>query len=75
MNTPQHHLIGEILVNLGIVNISQVNEARRKQLAQPQILLGEHLVTLGYVTPTQLQEAIAEQERDRLPGHPCLTSG
>lgn len=75
MNTPPHHLIGEILVNLGIVNISQVNEARRRQMAQPYIPLGEHLVTLGYITPAQLVEALSKQEGGFHSGTPFPTSG
>lgn len=62
MNVQKHRLIGQILVSLGFVTISQVNEARRRQMAQPRIPLGEHLVTLGYITSAQLLEALSEQK-------------
>jgi len=54
MEAEGRRLIGEILVDLGFINFSQVNEARRMQMNHPNILLGEYLVGLGYVTPAQL---------------------
>lgn len=50
------------MVSLGVINISQVNEARRRQMAQPNTLFGDHLITLGYITPAQLLEALSRQE-------------
>jgi len=57
-------LLGEILVDLGFINLPQVNEARRRQMLKPNVLLGEYLVELGYVTPSQLLEALSRQAED-----------
>lgn len=65
-----HRLIGEILVDQGFVTLPQVNEARRQQMAQPNVLLGEYLVELGYVTPEQLLEALSRQAEDFASGAP-----
>jgi len=59
-----HRLLGEILVDLGFTNLTQVNEARRKQMVRPSVLLGEYLVELGYVTPAQLLNALSRQAED-----------
>jgi hypothetical protein len=68
MELKGHHLIGEILVDLGFVTLPKVNEARRKQMLQPHVLLGEYLVEMGFVTPDQLLEALARQTAELFPG-------
>jgi hypothetical protein len=58
-------MIGQILVEKGYINLSQLNEARRKQLhAEPSArpLLGEALLQLGYATPGQIEEALRLQK-------------
>lgn len=70
MEAEGRRLIGEILVDLGFINFSQVNEARRMQMNHPNILLGEYLVGLGYVTPAQLLEALSLQVEDLSLGTP-----
>lgn len=64
VETQGHRLLGEILVDLGFTNLTQVNEARRKQMVRPSVLLGEYLVELGYVTPAQLLNALSRQAED-----------
>jgi hypothetical protein len=68
MELKGHHLIGEILVDLGFVTLPEVNEARRKQMVRPNVLLGEYLVEMGFVTPDQLLEALARQTAELYPG-------
>jgi len=67
MELKGHRLIGEILVDLGFVTLPDVNEARRKQMLQPNVLLGEYLVEMGFVTPDQLLEALARQTAELYP--------
>ncbi len=58
-------MIGQILVEKGHITLSQLNEARRKQLlSEPQERqpLGEILCQLGHVTSEQVEEALREQE-------------
>ncbi len=64
MEAQGHRLLGEILVDLGFTNLTQVNEARRRQMVRPTVLLGEYLVELGFVTPAQLLEALSRQAED-----------
>lgn len=52
------------MVDLGFINLPQVNEGRRRQMLKPNVLLGEYLVELGYVTPSQLLEALSRQAED-----------
>jgi hypothetical protein len=61
-------MIGKILVEKGYINLSQLNEARRKQLfTEPNERppLGQILWQLGYVTSEQIEEALKLQG-----GHP-----
>lgn len=67
MELKGHHLIGEILVDLGFVTLPEVNQARRKQMLRPHVLLGEYLVEMGFVTPDQLLEALARQTEELFP--------
>lgn len=65
METSRHVLIGQILVDLGYVNLYQVNEARRMQLfSEPEkrMPLGEVLINLGYVNNEQVEKALRHQE-------------
>lgn len=61
----ERKLIGQILVEKGYINLSQLNEARRKQLfSEPSERppLGQILWQLGYVTSGQIEEALKLQE-------------
>jgi len=57
-------LLGQGLIEKGVITLAQLNEARRKQLhgergeSQP---LGEVLCQLGYATPKQIEEALRVQ--------------
>ncbi len=53
-----HHLIGEILCDLGYLTQAQLNEGRRVQMANPKVYLGEHLINLGYLSIPQLEKAL-----------------
>lgn len=66
MEAKGRRLLGEILVDLGFLNIPQVNAARRKQMDNPNVLLGEYLVQLGFVTQEQLLEALNLQAASSL---------
>ena len=59
-------MIGQILVEKKYITLSQLNEARRKQLllSHPEKppLLGEILCQLGHVTSEQVEEALKLQE-------------
>ncbi|NSW77849.1 MAG: Flp pilus assembly complex ATPase component TadA [Chthonomonadetes bacterium] len=52
--------LGEILVDLGYIDLAQLEEALREQ-QQNGGLLGEVLIRLGYINADQLAEAQAEQ--------------
>jgi hypothetical protein len=61
-------MIGQILVEKKYITLSQLNEARRRQLISEPVnrpLLGEILCQLGHVTSAQVEEALKLQE-----GHP-----
>ena len=63
-------MIGQILVEKGYVTLSQLNEARRRQLfAEPEQrpLLGQILYQLGHVTPAQVEEALKLQKTEPRP--------
>jgi hypothetical protein len=65
MGKPERKMIGQILVEKGYINLSQLNEARRKQLISDRDkrpLLGEVLWQLGYVTSVQVEEALRLQQ-------------
>jgi hypothetical protein len=55
-------LIGEILEKLGFVSLTQVNEARREQMARPEVKLGMLLVEKGHLTREELEQALKRQE-------------
>ncbi|MEJ5252341.1 MAG: hypothetical protein WHX60_10685 [Armatimonadota bacterium] len=52
--------LGEILVDLGYIDLAQLEEALREQQRNGG-LLGEVLIRLGYINADQLAEAQAEQ--------------
>jgi hypothetical protein len=60
--TPYKPLLGELLVELGIVSRAQLNRALAEQHAG-QERLGETLVRLGLVSLDQISNALAEQRR------------
>lgn len=63
-------MIGQILVEKGYIKLSQLNEARRKQLNWYALtpipgkcpLIGEIMVQLGHATSAQVEEALKLQE-------------
>jgi len=61
----QRNQIGHILVDLGYVNVEHVNEARRKQMAYPELKLGEILVGMEVITPEQLEKGLKVQEMEK----------
>ncbi|MCC6806944.1 MAG: SDR family NAD(P)-dependent oxidoreductase, partial [Deltaproteobacteria bacterium] len=63
-DAPAQSLLGNILVECGFVNRSQLAEALRQQEKQPGRRLGEVLMNLGFVTPEQLQRALASQMQE-----------
>jgi hypothetical protein len=56
-----HHLIGEILCDMGYLNRGQLVEGRRVQMSKPEVYLGEHLVNMGFITIQQLNEGLQKQ--------------
>jgi len=59
-----HHLIGEILCDLGYLTQAQLNEGRRVQMSKPKVYLGEHLLNLGYISLQQLEQALKKQVQE-----------
>lgn len=59
-----HRMLGEILTEKGYVSLSQVNQARRKQMDSPNMLIGEILMEFEYLTPAQLLDALTSQTVD-----------
>ncbi len=67
-------LFGDLLLKLGIVTPSQVQEALALQTLTGQ-RVGEALISLGYVTREQIQDALGEAlglKSDRIAAHPPL---
>jgi hypothetical protein len=56
-------LIGEILSDLGFITLDQVEEARNKQMAYPQLKLGDILVAMNILAPEQLEQGLQVQRR------------
>jgi len=63
MDTSRHLLIGQILADLGYLNLNQVNEARRKQMAYPHLKLGEILVCMNFLTSEELENGLQIQKK------------
>lgn len=61
----QRNQIGHILVDLGYLKVEHVNEARRKQMAYPELKLGEILIGMGILTPEQLEKGLQLQEMEQ----------
>ena len=61
---PPHRLLGMILVDSGDVTLSQLNEARRRQMQETERRVGELLIEMGYLTPVALARALAIQEAE-----------
>ena len=61
---PPHRLLGKILVDSGDVTLSQLNEARRRQMQETERRVGELLIEMGYLTPVALARALAIQEAE-----------
>jgi hypothetical protein len=61
MDTSRDLLIGQILVDLGYLKLEHVNEARRKQMAYPQLLLGQILIAMNFITQEQLEKGLQLQ--------------
>jgi len=53
-----------ILVDSGDVTLSQLNEARRRQMQETERRVGELLIEMGYLTPVALARALAIQEAE-----------
>jgi len=61
----QRNLIGHILMDLGYLKEEHVNEARRKQMAYPELKLGEILIGMNILTPEQLEKGLQLQEMEQ----------
>ena len=59
-----HLRIGEILISMGLVSITQLDEVVREHLAHQKV--GTLLVNEGVITGAQLERVLAEQERTNL---------
>jgi len=60
-------LIGQILMEKGVITLAQLNEARRRQILsapEERPLLGEILCQLGHVTSEQIEEALKFQKNE-----------
>lgn len=58
-------LIGEILVNAGVISLGQLNEVRRQQMARSETKIGELLIENGLITQEQLETALRKQNELR----------
>ena len=57
----QRKLLGEIMLEDGLVDDQQLTDALEKQKEQPELKIGEILMNLGYITEDQLLKTIAKQ--------------
>jgi hypothetical protein len=53
-----------ILVDSGLVTLTQLNEARRRQMMERERRMGEILIEMGYLTPAALARALAIQSSE-----------
>jgi hypothetical protein len=53
-----------ILVDSGYVTLSQLNEARRRQMQETERRVGEILVEMGHLSPEALARALAIQSSE-----------
>jgi type IV pilus assembly protein PilB len=63
MSRKKKKLLGEILVDLGLVTEEQVQQALEKQKQDKSVRLGEILVDMGLVTQEDVAKAIWEQKQ------------
>lgn len=61
---PPHRLLGEILVDSGHVTLTQLNEARRRQMMETERRIGEILVEMGHLSPDALARALTIQSSE-----------
>ena len=61
---PPHRLLGMILVDSGYVTLSQLNEARRRQMQETERRVCEILVEMGHLAPEALARALTIQEAE-----------
>jgi hypothetical protein len=52
-------------MDLGYLKEGHVNEARRSQMAYPELKLGEILIGMGILTPEQLEKGLQLQEMEQ----------
>jgi hypothetical protein len=52
-------------MDLGYLKEEHVNEARRKQMAYPELKLGEILIGMNILTPEQLEKGLQLQEMEQ----------
>lgn len=55
-------LLGEIMVDLGLITLEQVNQTRRHQMTAGGRLIGECLVELGHATSDSVRRAMEIQQ-------------
>jgi hypothetical protein len=61
---PPHRLLGTILTDSGLVTLTQLGEARRRQMMETERRIGEILVEMGYLAPEALTRALAIQSSE-----------
>lgn len=71
MNPGPHRLLGQILTDSGLVTLTQLNAARRRQMMETERRMGEILIEMGYLSPEALARALTIQSsEDRGRGGP-----
>jgi len=65
MSSQQHSRLGQILINKGLINRSQLDAAIQLQLTNHK-RLGETLIEQGWLTERQLKKALSKQNNLRL---------
>jgi hypothetical protein len=64
MDPVPHRLLGTILTDSGLVTLTQLGEARRRQMMETERRIGEILVEMGHLAPEALARALAIQEAE-----------
>jgi len=62
MKAKKRKLIGEILIEIGIIDKNQLTRALALQREYSHWLIGEVLVKMGFVADTHIEEALARQK-------------
>lgn len=57
--------IGQVLVDLGFLNMAQVEEALRKQAAYPEVKLGQILVCMNFLSSEELEKGLQAQKLEK----------